>query len=215
MAQPFTASLGEIVVPVSSKKRAIQEAAKARQKALDEVRAEASSQGWQEGFEAGQKSGYQAGFDQAHSEASNEQNEMLRAFAADLQRQHDRFEEAVVKWCESAEETVEVLAVDIAEKLVHAQLGLDRSFVIQTTKDALQQLTEANTARIRVNPFDSVILSNAREELLAATASLRGVEIVDDDTILGGCVIETDRGAVDATIETRLKLLEGGLEDVA
>ena len=211
-AQPFSATLGDVSVPIAPKKRASHEIAVARQRALDEARAEALALGENEGFEIGQKAGYQAGFDQAFSEASNQQAEMLRSFAAELQKVRDRLEESIAQWFEAAESDVEALAVEIAEKLIHAQISLDRSFIIESTKAALKPLTEANRARIRVNPFDSVILNNAREELLAATASLRGVEIVDDDSILGGCIVETDRGAVDATVETRLKLLEGGLE---
>ncbi|HTQ09529.1 MAG TPA: FliH/SctL family protein [Fimbriimonadaceae bacterium] len=211
--EPFVTKLGELPeAAVPRKKRAAHEAAVARQRALDEAREEARALGQNEGFEIGHKAGYQAGFDQAYAEASNKQSEMLRAFAADLQTVRDRLEEAIREWFEAAEVEAEDIAVEIAQKLLHAQLSLDRSYIIEAAKAALSQLTEASHARIRVNPFDSVILSNAREELLAATASLRGVEVVDDSSILGGCIVETDRGAVDATVSTRFEVLQGGLE---
>lgn len=186
-----------------------------RQKALDDTRAEAVAAGHDEGFEVGQKIGYQAGFDQAYAEASTQQSERLRVFGAELQRVCDDLDASIAEWFESAEVQVEAIAVEVAKTLVGAQLNLDRSFIIETTKATLQQLTEANKARIRVNPFDSVILNNAREELLAATASLRGIEIVGDASIEGGCIVETERGAVDGTIETRLRILEGGMEGAA
>ncbi|MFI5385574.1 MAG: FliH/SctL family protein [Fimbriimonadales bacterium] len=214
-AQPFSDSLSAVDVKRAPKSRSANAAAQARQKVIDLAREEGLASGREEGLDAGQKAGYQAGFDEAYSEASNQQSEMLRAFATDLQETHDRLEQAIAEWFESAEKDIEILGVEIAEKLIGAQLRLDRSFVIETTKAALQQLTEANRARIRVNPFDSVILNNAREELLAATASLHGVEIVDDSSIYGGCVIETERGAIDATIETRLELLQNNLEEAA
>jgi flagellar assembly protein FliH len=182
---------------------------------LEMARAEACEAGKSEGLEAGTKAGYQAGFEQAYAEASNQQSEMLREFATQLQTVHDRLEENIGQWFEQSEKELERIAIEIAEHLVAAQLQLDRSFIIETTKTALKQLTEANQARIRVNPFDSVTLSEAKEELLAATASLRGIEIVDDASIYGGCIIETDRGATDATIEKRLELLQGGMEEVA
>ncbi|HWA82542.1 MAG TPA: FliH/SctL family protein [Fimbriimonadaceae bacterium] len=214
-AQSFAATLGEVAVPPTPKKRSAHEAALLRQKAIDDAKAEGFSQGRDEGFEVGQKTGYQAGFDQAYAEASTQQSEKLRAFAAELQKVHDGLEVAIAEWFANAEVEVEAIALDIAKTLLGAQLNLDRSFVIETTKAALQQLSEANKARVRVNPFDSVILGNARDELLAATASLRGIEIVGDASIEGGCIIETERGVVDATAETRLRILEGGLEDVA
>lgn len=202
-------------MPTSSKKRAAHDAAILRQKALDDTRAEAVAAGHEEGFEVGQKIGYQAGFDQAYAEASTQQSERLRAFGAELQKVHEDLEASIAEWFESAEVQVEEIAIEVAKTLMGAQLNLDRSFIIETTKATLQQLTEANKARIRVNPFDSVILNNARAELLAATASLRGIEVVGDASIQGGCIVETERGAVDGTIETRLRILEGGMEGAA
>lgn len=182
---------------------------------IEQSKAEGYEAGRLEGFTVGQKSGYQAGFDQAYSEASNKQAEMLREFAASLQTVHDRLEAAISEWFVASEAELEQVAIDIAEHLIGAQLTLDRTFIIETTKLALLQLTEATRARVRVNPFDSVILNDAREELLAATASLRGVEIVSDASIMGGCIVETERGATDATIDKRLDILKGGMEEAA
>lgn len=210
-AQPFAASLREIAMPAAPKKRSQE----ALEHAIEHARAEGFAQGREEGFEVGRTTGYQAGFDQAYSEASNKQSEMLRLFATELQSVHDRLEASIATWFEASERELEIIAVQIAEHLIGTQLQLDRSVIVEATKSALHQISEANKARIRVNPFDSAILDSAREELLAASAGLRGIEIVDDVTIQGGCVIETERGAVDATIETRLELLKGGLEDAA
>ncbi len=76
-------------------------------------------------------------------------------------------------------------------------------------------MTHSRHARIRLNPFDGAILQNHRTELLAASGSLRDIELVDDPTIVGGCVIETEGGLVDATTETRLELLSTTLEEAA
>lgn len=212
--QSFSATLAEIADRAPRVKKA-NSAEVARARVLEEARAEGYAAGFVSGEAAGQAAGYQAGFDQAYTEASNEHAETLRAFAADLQSVRERLQTSIEDWFAASERELEVIAVQIAEKLIAAQLQLDRSFVVATTKEALRELSEANQARIRVNPFDFVILSKAREELLAATAGLRGIEIVADDTILGGCIIETERGVTDATIETRLEILNGGLEEAA
>jgi flagellar assembly protein FliH len=212
--QSFSSSLDEIGVHPAPTKR-VSGSASLRQQALEAERARGFESGKNEGFAEGRAAGYQAGFDQAYAEASTEQTEKLRQFATELQAVQDRLQESILEWFEQSELEVETIAVEIAQKLIAAQLNLDRSFILETTKSALQRLTEASTARIRLNPFDAVILSNAREELLSATASLRGIEIVEDSSIFGGCIIETERGAVDATIETRLELLEGGMEEAA
>ncbi len=189
--------------------------ASTRERILEQAKVSGFEAGQAEGYAIGQAAGYQAGYDQAYAEASSAHGEQLRAFTAALQKTHDGLEESIAQWFEASEKELETMAIAIAEHLISSQLNLDRSFVTETTKHALREISEANRARIRVNPFDAVILSNSREELLAANASLRGVEIVDDASIYGGCVIETERGAVDATIETRLELLQGGLEEAA
>lgn len=209
-AKPFTASLAEIAIP--RVKRGHHDSL---QRAVDEAKAQGFAQGQAEGFEAGRTAGYQAGFEQAYVEASNQQAEAVRAFVAELQRVHDQLEESIAEWYVASEAEMEKLGVKVAEHLISAQLQLDRTIVIETTKNALRQITDANRARIRVNPFDSVILTSAREEILAASASLHGVEIVGDESISGGCIVETERGVVDATLDTRLEIIQGGMEEAA
>ena len=209
-AQPFTASLAEVTV--SRVKKNKQDAVN---QAVEEAKSEGYAAGHAEGLAAGRTAGYQAGFDQAYSEAANKQAEVLRAFVAELQNVHTRLDTSIAEWFTESERELEVLGLQIAEHLVSAQLQLDRTIVVEITKRALRQISDANKARIRVNPFDSVILNSARDEILAASASLRGIEIVGDDSIGAGCVIETERGVVDATVDTRLEIIQGGMEEAA
>ncbi|MCB8932711.1 MAG: hypothetical protein H6534_04640, partial [Chthonomonadaceae bacterium] len=58
---------------------------------------------------------------------------------------------------------------------------------------------------IRANVLDAPALSRHREELAALAPSLRQVDIVEDPTIRAGCVIETDGGVVEATVEQKLQ----------
>lgn len=175
--------------------------------------------GYAEGREQGIVEGRDAGFAQGREEATSqfqaEHAERLDQLTSDLQDLHRRIESAVAEWAIQAQEELESLGVQVAQKLLAAQLTLDRTIIVETAREALRQITETGRARIRVNPFDSPILQGCRDELLAATASLRGIEIVDDASILGGCIVETDRGVVDARPETKLEILEGGMEEAA
>lgn len=215
-ARPFASSLSEIPAEaLSPRKRSAHDAAEVRRLIMEEARAEGHDEGIAIGLEEGRVAGYQAGFDQAHSEATNRHAEALRAFAAELQVVRDGLSDAIDSWFQASESELETMAVEIAKRLLDAQLTLDRSFIKETTQTALHRVAQATNARIRVNPFDSALLREAREELMASTATLRGIEIVDDASIVGGCMIETERGAVDATIDKRLEILEGGLEEAA
>lgn len=180
---------------------------------------EGRDHGYSEGREQGVAEGREAGFNQGRDEAlaqfGREHSEQLARLATDLQQLHGRIESAVAEWANQAQAELETLGIQVAEKLLAAQLTLDRAVIIETAREALRQITETGRARIRVNPFDSPILQGCRDDLLAATASLRGIEIVDDVTILGGCIVETDRGVVDARPETKLEILKGGMEEAA
>ena len=43
---------------------------------------------------------------------------------------------------------------------------------------------------------------------MTIASSLRNVEFVADPTVTAGCVIETDGGVVDATVDTKLATLD-------
>ncbi|MCO5295940.1 MAG: FliH/SctL family protein [Fimbriimonadaceae bacterium] len=169
----------------------------------------AHQQARQAGHEAGFAEGLQEGIAQGIAQSLEEARVLraaeLAAFAADLNALREDAADAIERWYREAEHTLAQLATVIAAKVIANELATDPELVLAITREAIQEVTHASSARIRANVLDAPALSRHREELAALAPSLRQVDIVEDPTIRAGCVIETDGGVVEATVEQKLQ----------
>lgn len=98
------------------------------------------------------------------------------------------------------------------ERIVRAEVVTNRDIVIRCLEATLDDLRLNGRVRARINPVDVEPLRNALER--EALCALPGcdIDIVADCSIsAGGCLLETDYGQVDATIQTQLAALECAL----
>jgi len=108
-----------------------------------------------------------------------------------------------------AEPAICALALEIAQALVGRAVREDPGIARDLCREAVERAAGARRITVRVAPADRAAL-----EGLAWPAGAP-VEVVADGTIAaGGCLVETDLGAVDARIETRTESLRTALEDV-
>jgi flagellar assembly protein FliH len=179
---------------------------------LESERSQALRQGYdvgfQEGIEAGRKTGRDEGFLKSEAESKEDFRIRLEQFSQDLGHVEDLVVEGVHAWFGHAENQLEALVTDIAREVIREELKISRESVLAIVRRALEEVTLSRQATIRVNPLDVASLRESKELLIASASSLRSLEIVDDPSILGGCVIETDGGAVDATVDGQLARLE-------
>lgn len=178
------------------------------------VREQARADGHRRGFDAGYAEGHALGqaegkaqFDALHSAA-------MEAFIGDLAAKVDEANAALEQWCADIERPMTELAVGIAARILAKELALAPEAILDITRAAIAEVTHATAARIKVNPFDVPMVSERKPELLAASSCLRSIEIVEDPGMLGGCVVETDGGSVDARIDDMLErartIIRGG-----
>lgn len=183
----------------------------ARKDGYDEGYAEGAKEGWREGAEIGRMDGKM----KAYEEACQQYQTEIAGFVGELSLILGAIQEAIPIWYEQSEQAMTQVVMDAVKTLLATELQTSRGSALAIVQQALQEVTHARHARVRVNPIDSAILSQHRDELLAACGSLRGIDFVDDPNIRGGCVIETDGGIVDATVDTRLDLLEQTYDEAA
>lgn len=180
---------------------------------------EARRRGYEEGVQRGIEEGRLIGQAQAHSEAEEslrgQVHEALAEFCAELQVIQQRAERSLPEWCAATEEQLTLCAPALVRRLLSAELQLSRESTLAIVRQAVQEITHSQHARLRINPFDLPLLEQNRAEILAAATSLQSIEFVEDPSLLGGCAIETAGGVVDASLDRRLTLLQGELEDAA
>jgi flagellar biosynthesis/type III secretory pathway protein FliH len=191
--------------------------------AIKRAREEATKKGFEQGFQTGhsegivqgRKEGRDQGWAMIQQETALERKRALQDFTAELQRLRDKLQAEIEEWYRASEERMTDLATVAVREILTAELNLSRESALGIVKQALAEVTHSTHARIRLNPFDSAILQNHRTELLAASRSLREIDFVDDPLIAGGCIVETDGGLVDASLETKLELLESAIRENA
>lgn len=104
------------------------------------------------------------------------------------------------------------IAVEVARRIVRRELRTDPGLITSIARSALEQLGAAADVRVRVHPLDAQLLQETILELAATPGEAAALEIVPDGSIeRGGCVVESDRGIVDARLRTQFEAVQTSL----
>ena len=100
------------------------------------------------------------------------------------------------------------LAIQIAKKVVVREVTIDREIALTLVKVSLAKLHNRSVAKVHLNPEDFTFVSSHIDKL-----DFRGsLELVEDRSIsLGGCLIHTETGDIDARIESQFDEISHGL----
>jgi len=104
------------------------------------------------------------------------------------------------------------LSVKIAEKIIAGEIKLDEWRVIDIVSQALQPIKDQQKITIFVNPEDIKMLEIKKAHILSLLTQAKDIEIkADKDIAIGGCIVESEAGKVDAQLQTQLKTIEKAL----
>lgn len=103
------------------------------------------------------------------------------------------------------------LAVKIAEKILGHELQRDKKAVVDIVATALRQARRNEMITLRVNPADLPLIEQHRQRFDRIGRN-QFLDVVPDPAVTaGGCVIESESGAIDAQLGTQLRVLERAL----
>lgn len=149
---------------------------------------------YEKGFAQGEKDGFELGEKKALTFIDNIEKLFLEI---------THLNEAILKRYER--EIVEVI-FSIAETIVHRQIQMDGDVIRTAILSALKLAVERSEIKLRVTPEDYDYIDKLRPELFASFRELKSVVVTSDPSITrGGCIMETPKGDIDASIETRLE----------
>lgn len=178
---------------------------------LERIREAAAQTGFEEGHAEGFAKGQEAGM-MAIQDAFRDE---LRRFAEAMHRAEQSVIAAIETWCEASEPALARLSATVAAQILTREISLSEDAVLGFVREAIREVALSDHVRIRVNPFDSEVVRKHKQELLSIAPSVRAVDVVDDPAIQGGCLIESDGGVIDASIETRLRLVLDAFREAA
>jgi flagellar biosynthesis/type III secretory pathway protein FliH len=165
---------------------------------IDELRQDAA--------EAGRESGYKAGREEGRTELA-QQAAHLNELIIRITKAHEE------KLMAAEEEIVEVVFASVAKILGDSLVSADG--VIAIVKQSIKQLVTRDRLAIHLSPEDKRLLDKVAVES-EETFFGNGVEIVADERIeLGGCILQSMTGGLDARLEVQMQLLRECLMSVA
>ena len=128
----------------------------------------------------------------------------------------DTIRASEVKWQECVAENITSLALTVARHIVGRELNSDGAAVADLVKRALAEFPIDQPMRVRVNPHDLSLLSQATtsDGEPVSIAPNRDVRWLADARIQpGGCVVEGRERIVDGRVDTALERLYRRLTD--
>ena len=101
------------------------------------------------------------------------------------------------------------LALAIARRVLRRELAIDPDAVHGLVLGALEKLKAQEICRVRVHPAQEAAVTGCLREAFSSA-----IEVVADPACAPGSVVfETERGSLDASVESQLQEIERGLTD--
>jgi len=176
-----------------------------REAAYEEGQARGYRDGYDQGYEFGHAKGHSEGVKAGQDEFAAEHDGALQVFRASLAEKLEQFEQAREAWFRAAEARYADIALEVARRALANELATGRESVLAIAREVLSETRAGTSVRVRVNPSDVGMMEAHRPELLAALTNLRGLEVVADNSVDGGVVVESEDGLVDARVSTFLE----------
>lgn len=162
---------------------------KEKERILAELREQAYTDGYNEGKQAGEQQAAQY-----VNEALTKLNEIAVAFPAAVKQN---------------EEKLVTLALEIARKIIQDEINIQPEIVQRTVETALKRVSDLEQVVVKVNPLDLDLILPKQETFKQIVPDVQSFSIEGSHTIQrGGCVIETNSGSINATINAQLGIIE-------
>lgn len=154
---------------------------------------------------------YQQGFQEGQEAARKELGAQLEAMSFRLARTIEEVSGMRQRFRHEAEEEVIALALAIARRILHRELTVAPEALLGVLKAALEKIEVREVHRVRVRPEDIPLV----QQHLDRMGLPQRVELIADPALeRGALILDSSRGALDASVETQLAEVERGFADL-
>ncbi len=169
----------------------------AREKALA-----AEKEAYEKGFSQGEKDGLELGFKRLEAQLQSFQKVLaeIQRFQKDFFKIHER--------------EMVLFVITLVRRILRQDIPQAEQVIAATLREAFQHVENHQKVQIHLHPKDCEFLKDHPERLpfSADEANPEGPKLVADPSLLrGGCLIETSFGNIDATVESQLDQITGGI----
>ncbi len=161
-----------------------------------------------EARQAGFDEGHAEGFDKGAAEVERLIERMHKILEAVMQRREEILQET--------ESQIVELVILISRKVIKIISESQKNVIMANTLAALKKVKARGKVTLRVNLEDLKLTSSHVDEFIQHVENIEGITILEDSAVeKGGCIVETDFGAIDARISSQLTELENKILEVS
>ncbi len=156
----------------------------------------------------GYEKGHQEGFEKGSQEVERLIDRMHRILEAVMQRREEILADT--------ESQIVELVILMARKVIKILSENQKNVVMANTLAALKKVKTRGEVTLRVNLEDVKLTSSHAQEFIEHVENIKGITVLEDSAVeRGGCIVETDFGAIDARISSQLQELENKILEVS
>lgn len=97
------------------------------------------------------------------------------------------------------------LIIMVARKVILREVSQDRGILSDVLQSAIAGLSERDEITVRLNPDDYALATTGHDDLLARELASDRMNLKPDPTVLAGCcMIDTEMGTINASIDAQL-----------
>ena len=161
---------------------------------------------------ASKKEGYDTGHEAGYQEGNKEAQRLI-------ERMHNVLDAVMARREEILNETeyqIVELVVLIARKVVKIISENQKTVIMNNVLQALKKVKGRGDVTIRVNLADVKLTTDHIHDFIERVEAVKGITVMEDTTVeKGGCIVETDFGAIDARISSQLTELEQKILEIS
>jgi flagellar assembly protein FliH len=156
--------------------------------------------------------GYDKGHQEGYEKGVAEVDRLIDRMHTILEQVMKRREEILA----DTESQIVELVILMARKVIKILSENQKNVVMANTMAALKKVKTRGEVTLRVNLEDVKLTTANAQEFINHVENIQGITVLEDSTVeRGGCIVETDFGAIDARISSQLQELENKILEVS
>lgn len=157
-----------------------------------------------DGYEKGHEEGYQFG------------NEEAKRLVERLHKMIEAIQQKRQEILDGTEQQIVSLVLLISRKVVKIMSENQKSVIMANIIQALKKVKGRGDVTLRVNLDDVKLTTEHIKDFIKQVENIKNIYVVEDSSVeKGGCIVETDFGAIDARIASQLSELETQILNIA
>lgn len=158
---------------------------------------------------------YQRGYAEGENAGKQSEQDMLKELKDKISNTIKEIIDYRKQILKEAETTIVSLALNFAKNIIGEEIQTNREIIQNQVKKSLEYIIGEGKLIFHIHPDDANQFED--KEQYIPEEYLGDIEIVTDENITrGGCLLETNSGTIDSTIETKIaelsKSIQNGLE---